>query len=63
VKDDGHIDKRKDKDGPSQANKAVLSSALVGDKKSVVKGMFGLWVQRASTLILDVHPRKDKQGT
>jgi len=27
VKDDGHIDKRKDKGGSSQANKALLSSA------------------------------------
>jgi len=42
VKDDGHIDKRKDKGGPSQANKALLSSALVSDKKSVVKSVFKL---------------------
>ena len=42
MKDDDHIDKRKGKDYPSQANKALLSSALVSDKKSVVKSMFEL---------------------
>jgi len=63
VKDDGLIDKRKNKGGPSQANKALLSSALVSDKKSVVKSMFELWLQHASTLILNMHPRKGKQGT
>jgi len=40
VKDDGHIDKRKYKGGSSQTNKTILSSALVGDKKSVVESMF-----------------------
>jgi len=39
VKGYGHNDNRKYKGGPSQTNKALLSSALVSDKKPVVKSM------------------------
>ena len=55
MKDDGRIDKRKDRGGPSQANKALLSSALVSDKKSAVKSMFELWLRHASTLSRFLH--------
>ena len=40
MKDDGHVDNRKDKGGSSPANKALLSSALVSDKKPVVLSKF-----------------------